>query len=243
MKNKLINADKKLFNLLIEEATPQLRDEVISEAIIKNTFNSIKFQGNNKITLEQAKELYLSGDTLNITLREKTEALNYFNAIKFLQNLLKEKQELTQDKLKDLHEILVKDTSSSGGTYRSTNISIFGAEHQPPNYIKVYDRMNKLFEFISTFEGDPINLAVYVHATISKVHPFLDGNGRLSRLVLSYFLSKAGFIPVDIKLDRKARYFELLDVFKVDKNINPLNDFIKDTLIEQYDELIDKLEK
>ena len=60
-----------------------------------------------------------------------------------------------------------------------------------------------------------------------KVHPFLDGNGRCARIVLNYQLIKNGLKPVVIRFEDKEQYFNLLEEFKVNKNIEPLIQYIK----------------
>ena len=61
-----------------------------------------------------------------------------------------------------------------------------------------------------------------------KVHPFIDGNGRCARIVLNYQLIKNGFNPVVIRFEDKDKYFDLLEEFKVNKNIEPLIEYIKE---------------
>ena len=111
--------------------------------------------------------------------------------------------------LKDLHELLV-DGIFQGGVYRNVNIQIIGATHQPPDYVKVYDRMAKVFRNLADFEGTPIERAVYINAAISKIHPFLDANGRVARLLMNYYLIKAGYLPVSAASWIKRRVLQKL---------------------------------
>ena len=73
---------------------------------------------------------------------------NQANALDFVINLVKNNEELTENKLKDLHEVLMNDILEVSGLYRNVDISIKGSNHTPPSHIKVYDRMNKYFDYL-----------------------------------------------------------------------------------------------
>lgn len=66
----------------------------------------------------------------------------------------------------------------------------------------------------------------FSHVQLAKIHPFLDGNGRCARLVLNFQLMKNGFAPVIIPYDERARYFETLEAFKVNKDIDPFIEYL-----------------
>ena len=130
-----------------------------------------------------------------------------------------------------------------GGVYRNVNINIFGATHQPPDYVKVYDRMAKFFNNLDQFEGTPLELATYAHASIAKIHPFVDANGRLAgKLVLNYFLIKNNYLPISIPIEKRDAYIEYLEAFKTEKDLNPLTHFFKDLLIKRYENVLKELD-
>ena len=87
--------------------------------------------------------------------------------------------------------------------------------------------MKKYFVTINEESNDVWYTIAFSHAQLMKVHPFLDGNGRCARIVLNYQLIKNGFNPVVVSAD-KERYFNVLEEFKVNKNIEPLIQYIKE---------------
>ena len=88
--------------------------------------------------------------------------------------------------------------------------------------------MAKYFVFMQEGpKGDLWEYISYLHLQLAKIHPFLDGNGRLARLVLNYELMKNGFMPVIITSDERDKYFSALESFKVDKDIKPFMDFLE----------------
>jgi Fic family protein len=138
---------------------------------------------------------------------------------------------------------MIVDGIFQGGVYRNVNIQMMGSTHQPTDHAKVYDRMHKLFSSLDTtsFENS-LEEAVYIHATLAKIHPFLDGNGRLARIVLNYYLMKANYLPISIPIRLKETYIEKLEIFKSEKNIEPLKTFFEKLLIERYEDVISALE-
>jgi len=162
----------------------------------------------------------------DVNEKEKKSIINAFNAFSFILNLLENKEELDENKLKDLHEIIM-DGFGNGGLYRNVDISIKGSNHTPPSHIKVYDRMKKYFDTINQDGVELYEQIAFSHLQLAKIHPFLDGNGRCARLVLNYNLLKNGLKPIIIEASKKDEYFNYLEEFKVNKDITPFINFLK----------------
>ena len=171
--------------------------------------------------------------------RDIKEVVNHYKAINHVYQMVKDNVGMVKMELKI--SMILTDGILNGGNYRNVNIRIPGATHQPPDYIKVYDRMKRYFYTLSQYEGESLEKAVFAHAELAKVHPFLDANGRLARLVMNYFLMKAGYIPVSMCKDLKERYIKVLETFKVEKNIEPFVLFVEELLLERYKELNEQL--
>lgn len=141
--------------------------------------------------------------------------------------LAKANSDMDEKLLKDLHAILLHNLNPMGGLYRQVNISIKGSSYTPPNYLKVYDKMNKYFvETLNPF-GDMMENISYAHLQLAKIRPFIDANGRLARIILNFHLIKNGFLPIIINHKESQKYFDLLEKFKVEKTIQPFVDFLK----------------
>lgn len=152
---------------------------------------------------------------------------NYLDGFLFAIALTTKQEPFNENDLKDIHEKIVNNFAK-GGLYRNVDISIRGSNHTPPSFIKVYDRMKKYFDEINNENNDVYYNIAFSHLQLMKIHPFLDGNGRLARIVLNYMLLKNGLKPIIINYSNKERYFELLEEFKVNKNIDPFINFIKE---------------
>ncbi len=177
------------------------------------------------VSKEDVKNI-LDGRTDGINERVVLLVNNYLDGFLFGVALATKNEIFTENDLKDIHEKVVNGFSN-GGLYRNVDISIKGSNHTPPSFIKVYDRMKKYFDTINSNEFDVYYKIAFSHLQLMKVHPFLDGNGRLARIVLNCMLLHYGLKPVIIKYEDKDQYFALLEEFKVNKNIEPFIDFIK----------------
>jgi Fic family protein len=191
---------------------------------------------------EDVKRLVELKRLLNYGEREQKEVLNHVKAFEKVLELVSQKIKLTEEHVKDIHEILV-DGIFQGGVYRNVNIQMMGSKHQPTDHAKVYNRMHKLFDSVANNNKlSPLDKAVEMHAGISKIHPFLDANGRLARLILNFYLLEANYLPMSIHLNDKSEYIKHLETYKENKNIQPLKTFVMTHLVKRYEEVIDQLE-
>lgn len=189
--------------------------------------SSISFE-DETLKLEEVEKV-LKGNVVGINSEKVAKITNQKNALNKAIYLAKNNIELDENQLKDLHQLLAEGNNVSGGLYRNVNISVRGSNHTPCSYEKVYDRMDKYFLFISDgIKGNKFEYIAYLHLQLLKIHPFLDCNGRLARLVLNYALLKEGFAPVIYpeKKEEREEYFNAIEAFKVEKEIVPFVNYL-----------------
>lgn len=187
------------------------------EFLVDFSWNSLTFDNKKNITLQDVENIY-AGKTEDVDGEKAHLIISHKEALEFIVGLINTDTKLTESLLKDAHQILM---GTDGGLYRNVDIRVNGSSHTPPSYLKVYDRMKKLFDTLETPTDDPFYLAAYAHLQLYKIHPFLDGNGRLARLVLNYILLINELSPVIFKSDTSTEYFRCLEEFKVNKDIEP----------------------
>lgn len=178
------------------------------------------------VTPEDVQSI-IDGNVEGLNPRVVSLVNNYLDSFLSSVALASKKEPFTENDLKDLHEKVVNGFAN-GGLYRNVDISIRGSNHTPPSFIKVYDRMKKYFDVINDESNDIYYNIAFSHLQLMKIHPFLDGNGRLARIVLNYMLIKYGLKPIIINYFDKEYYFNLLEEFKVNKNIEPFIEFLKE---------------
>ncbi len=189
------------------------------------TYNSNGIEGNT-LTLRET-QVVLEGVTVGgKTLKEHLEAINHEKAILYLETIVKEKNPITEWNIKNIHRLILKDIDDkNAGRYREENVMIKGASHVPPDYLKVPELMEKLIVNYGTWKSyHPIIKAALLHGELVKIHPFIDGNGRTSRLLMNLDLMNSGYNPVIIKKKDRLEYYEALDKAHTTGNYT---DFVK----------------
>ncbi|MFM7848619.1 MAG: Fic family protein [Rubrivivax sp.] len=113
--------------------------------------------------------------------------------------------------LHEIHGLLLGDRPGAG-IFRNERVTIRGAKHTPP---KTWERIMAMMSDWQSWSADnatlpaPIRSAV-LHAWLTHVHPFIDGNGRVSRAIGNLELIRAGYPPIIIKKKERDRYIEAL---------------------------------
>ena len=203
--------------------------DISEEWLIDMVHSALSFE-NPTLTKTEVEEI-LNHDMSKVAsvTSEKVQAvINQKQAFNKILEMVKNNEELDENKLKDIHQLLAQGTCVIGGLYRNVNISVKGSNHTPCSHEKVYDRMRKYIDFLSTKpQGDIFEYIAYSHLQLAKIHPFLDCNGRLARMVLNYELMKHGYMPIIITYKDRDKYLNTLEKFKVEKNITPFIEFLK----------------
>ena len=189
------------------------------------TYNSNGIEGNT-LTLRET-QVVLEGITVGgKSIKEHLEAINHEKAILYLDEIVKDENPITEWHIKNIHQLILKDIDNeNAGRYRKENVAIKGAIHIPPDYLKIPELMEKLILTYNTWSGyHPIIRASLLHGELVKIHPFIDGNGRTSRLLMNLDLMNSGYNPVIIKKESRLKYYEALDKAHTTGNYT---DFVK----------------
>ena len=176
------------------------------------TYNSNGIEGNT-LTLRET-QVVLEGITVGgKSLKEHLEVINHEQAILFLDDLIKDKKPITEWNIKNIHQLVLKEIDDdNAGRYRDENVKIKGATHIPPDYLIVPELMEKLIiNYEDWKKYHPIIRAALLHGELVKIHPFVDGNGRTSRLVMNLSLMNSGYLPVIVKKEKRLEYYNALD--------------------------------
>ena len=176
------------------------------------TYNSNGIEGNT-LTLRET-QVVLEGITVGgKSLKEHLEVINHEQAILFLDDLIKDKEPITEWNIKNIHQLVLKEIDDdNAGKYRDENVKIKGATHIPPDYLIVPELMEKLIiNYEDWKKYHPIIRAALLHGELVKIHPFVDGNGRTSRLVMNLSLMNSGYLPVIVKKEKRLEYYNALD--------------------------------
>ncbi|MDR0991786.1 MAG: Fic family protein [Ruminococcus sp.] len=201
---------------------------------IEYAHNSTAIEGNT-LTLIEAKLVLEDGIAVGgKPLREIYELTNHDKAYSYIIKTIAEGKPLTESITKDIHAILTENILV-GGVYRDVDVRITGAAHKPPPPSLMYTEIKAFFSDLPKMQErlNTVQLAAYTHAEFVKIHPFPDGNGRASRLIMNYQLMRDAFPAIDIKAKDRLSYYNALECYAVNGDISPFEDMIAEVLEEK----------
>ena len=205
---------------------------------LKFTHNSTAIEGNT-LTLMETKVVLEDGVSIGgKELREIYEVVNHQKAYGYVKKCIAENKPLTENIVKDLHAILTENIIV-GGIYRNQEVRISGAGFTPPAGNEMYVQIKAFYEDLKNKTGlNPIELAAWTHAEFVRIHPFVDGNGRTSRLLMNYQLMLHGFLPVSVDKETRLDYYNALEQYAVKGDLKPFADFVAELEEKQLDEYL-----
>lgn len=189
----------------------------ITEALsLEYTFESNRIEGNT-LTLKETDFIVNHGLTIGgKSMREHLEAINHNEAIDYVFGLVNKGIPLTEREGVMIHNLILRGIyPEEAGRYRSVQVMIKGSSHLPPSPLHVDGYMS---EYWNWYERNrealhPVVLAAEMHERLVTIHPFIDGNGRTSRLIMNAILLQHGYVIANLKGDHETRmrYYEALE--------------------------------
>ena len=227
--NKLINANTKIAVYNEKLKNSKIRSELLMDLLsLKEAMESTKIEG-TQVTMDEMFEY--KADEKHPT-NDITEVINYYTALKIGEDLLRTLP-ISGRFVKKLHEILmsgnVRGGNKSPGNFRTTQnyigpkgCTIETASFVPPEPQLVDEYMSNLEKYINEYDdiNDLIKLAL-IHSQFETIHPFLDGNGRIGRILIPLYLfdkkilRNANFFVSESLEKNKFKYYQLLNNTRV----------------------------
>ena len=132
--------------------------------------------------------------------------------------------------------ILKNIDDDNAGRYRQQNVLISGTTTTPPAYTLLNDKIAQLITWYNNEAHalHPIECAAKVHANFVRIHPFIDGNGRTSRLLMNLELIKAGYPPCVITVENRLAYYEALDQWMAYGKTEAFIQLVSDAVLEGF---------
>ena len=212
-------------------------DKVLSNFRILFAYNSGKIE-NDEITYHDTREIFENGKVSGFTGAPRTvfEQQNQKLCYEFLKNKIIDKELLSTELIKEIHRVLTM------GTY--DELRYIDNEERPGEYKKhdyvtgvhevgsaagdVEASLTELIDEVNSYGGDEVlKAAAYLHARFEYIHPFADGNGRVGRTILNYYLMTNDHPPLIVYDEDKRGYYTALQEYDESENIDALIEFLR----------------
>jgi len=217
--NSLTSIERLYGQLLGEKLIPSLALKLAQENQILATHYSTSIEGNPLSPLDVTN--IILGDQIPVTKSEK-EVKNYFAVLNSISVLAKKHAPLTTELTKTLHHELMKGMDEKDlGEFRDSGVFVghrtkteIVIKHNPPFHTKkeIESALKELYDWVM---GDdpthPLLKAGIMHHHFVYIHPFFDGNGRLTRALTSFYLM--------LKNYEVTKYFILDDFYDIDRQL------------------------
>jgi Fic family protein len=187
------------------------------------TYESNLIEGNT-LTFMETNLVINEGLTIaGKSMVEHLEAINHNEAIEYIYQLASSKEDFSKRVLLEIHLLVLKSIDpDNAGRFRSVPVAIRGSQHIPPQPFMIDKLMEEYFLFykLNRKKLHPIILAAEMHERLVSIHPFIDGNGRTSRLIMNLILLRHGYTITSLKGDPESRinYFKTLEAVQMDNS-------------------------
>lgn len=202
------------------------------------TYSSNALEGNS-LTESETKVVIEDGLTIGgKPLKDVYEATGHARAYDFLFDISKEKP-VGEAEILELHRLFYSQIdSANAGAWRKVPVFISGSHRKLPQPEELPALMTAFVKWMAEHEGKahPVEFAALVHQKFVYIHPFVDGNGRMARLLMNLALLRAGWTIAIIPPICRPEYIATLE--KAGRSPDDFIHFIADRVCETQRELL-----
>jgi Fic family protein len=189
--------------------------DLISETeVAEQVYNSNAIE-NSTLSLEETEKILLQIDLDRyINEREIFEAKNLARVVTYINKKAKE-QELSLEVILSLHKMLIANIRDDiAGRFRQENEFVRVGNHIAPAPKEVVERLEQMLaDYNATSHENIIKRIARLHLAFEYTHPFVDGNGRIGRVINNYLFIREGFVSINIKFIDRKRYYDAFKEF------------------------------
>jgi Fic family protein len=213
-------------------------------------YNSGKIE-NEAVTYHDTREIFENGRVLNYSGLPRTlfELANQRICWEYLKPKLAAREPLSIPLILEIHSILTSGTYDErryiaqgerpGAFKRHDYVTGLAEVGSPPEDVES-DLAELLSELDEYAQKDTLKVAAYFHARFEYIHPFADGNGRVGRALLNYFLMIHDHPPLIIHEEDKAAYYEALAAYDTGENLAPMAAFLEQQTHRTWEKMLSR---
>lgn len=225
--------------------TPEVLNNLRRYFRIKNIYHSNAIEG-NLLNVGETRMVVEQGLTLTgKPLKDQAEAKNLSEALDFLEELAANPaRPILESDLRQMHALVLKGIKEDeAGRYRTAVVEIGGSQFKPPAPESVPAEMQTFGLWLqrASVPGelfaneDALLAACAAHTWFVTIHPFIDGNGRVSRLLMNLLLMRYGYPIAVIAREDRLRYYDALEISQA-SDLTPFVSLVSECIEESLEE-------
>jgi Fic family protein len=218
--------------------------DLLSETEVgEQVYNSNAIE-NSTLTLGDTEKVLLQINLDKyISERELFEAKNLARVVDYI-NKKATQSELTLEIILLLHKMLLANINDDfAGRWRQKDEWVRVGNHIAVAPEKIIDKLHKILaDYFATNNEHIIKRIALLHLQFEQIHPFIDGNGRIGRVLNNYLLIRDGFVPINIKFIDKADYYTAFSEFNETGKTKVMEQIIGTALSNSYHKRLAYLE-
>ena len=196
----------------------------IAQALeLEYIFESNRIEGNT-LTHRETDLVINQGITISgKSMREHLEAINHVEALTYIKQLIERNFSCNERELLSIHNLILRGIApEDAGRYRKVQVKLKKSDYSPPQPFLVPKQMEDYFIWMEENKNKlhPVILAAEMHERLTTIQPFLNGNGKTSRLIMNLILLQNGYVIANIKGDyeTKMKYYQSLETAQATGN-------------------------
>lgn len=225
---------KKNFSKEQRDIPKSIKEKQLEHFATRFTYDTQRIEGSTLTRMETADLLEKGIAPKSKSMRDVQEAQAHRD---LFYEVLKFKKELTLQVILEWHWNLFNKTKPDiSGKIRKYQVRISGSKFMPHSPVEVYPMLTEFFQWYKKNNDKlhPIELAALVHLTLVTIHPFGDGNGRITRLVMNFVLSRKKYPLFDIPYEKRNSYYNALEMSQVKKDYKIFLQWFVKRYIKEY---------
>ncbi len=210
--------------------------DILNEAeVSEQVYNSNAIE-NSTLTLEETEKILLQVDLERfVNVREIFEAKNLARVTEYIASKAKER-DLDKEMILLLHKMLITNIRDEiAGRFRQENEWVRVGSHIAPNPLEVEPLIARMLaEYQGNADQHIVKRIALLHLTFEHIHPFVDGNGRIGRVMNNYALIRNGFVPITVRYADRDTYYLAFREFEAKGVTSVMEDIVGKALVESY---------
>jgi Fic family protein len=206
---------------------------------IELTYTSNAIEGNTLSAVETTLVIEQGITVAGKPLKDHLEALDHFDAIRYVRDLARQEAPVTESDVRNLHRLVTQRSAPEiAGRYADLPryVRTETGRHSFPSPAEIPALMGDFAAWLAAAANTP-ETAFEAHRRLVDIHPFNDGNGRTARLLMNLVLIRGGYVPIAVRPEDRLEYIRALQQAQAGQGADRFNDLLYrrlDTTLEEF---------